>query len=155
MENLPYVYYAPSYGYGQSPFNPYNPYIPGAVFGPDGNFMGSQQFFINSQYQDCVPSSNYTHTDESGVCCPEVSNNQTEYEAANKSASLNKPSSHFPKHNLSSSSPPYTMVASEPPLSRPMNLKKVTDGAREYGRPFQPSASVRILSSHFPCLFYT
>lgn len=38
-ESLPNVYYIPSYGYVQSPYNPYNPSIPGAVMGTEASFI--------------------------------------------------------------------------------------------------------------------
>ncbi|KAG1338837.1 YTH domain-containing protein ECT4 [Cocos nucifera] len=57
-ESLPYVYYTPSYGYAQTPYNQYNPYIPGAVVGVDGTFIGSQQYF-SSPYQTPVSSPAY------------------------------------------------------------------------------------------------
>ncbi|KAK9136625.1 hypothetical protein Sjap_007219 [Stephania japonica] len=56
-ESLPYVYYTPTYGYGQSPYNPYNPYIPGAIVGVDGPFVGMQQYYTGSTYQH--PSQTY------------------------------------------------------------------------------------------------
>ncbi|KAJ6791586.1 YTH domain-containing family protein 1-like isoform X2 [Iris pallida] len=49
-ETYPYVYYPPNYGYAQSSYNPYNPYIPGAVIGVDGPFIGTQQYFTNPSY---------------------------------------------------------------------------------------------------------
>lgn len=59
-ENLPYVYYAPSYGYGQSDYNPYNPFIPGAVVGFDRPFIGTQQYFNSPiTYQQSVSSTPY------------------------------------------------------------------------------------------------
>lgn len=54
-ESLPYVYYTPSYGYAQSPFNPYNPYIPGAVMS-DNSYIGSQQYYAVSPYQSSSPA---------------------------------------------------------------------------------------------------
>ncbi|KAJ6794210.1 YTH domain-containing family protein 1-like isoform X2 [Iris pallida] len=49
-ESYPYVYCPPNYGYAQSSYNPYNPYIPGAVIGVDGPFIGTQQYFTNPSY---------------------------------------------------------------------------------------------------------
>ncbi|KAJ6832498.1 uncharacterized protein M6B38_344030 [Iris pallida] len=57
-ENLPYVYCPPNYEYAPSPYNPYNPYIPGAVMGTDGPFIGTQQYFNESSFQQSV-SPNY------------------------------------------------------------------------------------------------
>ncbi|EHA8588499.1 YTH domain-containing protein ECT4 [Cocos nucifera] len=58
-ENLPYVYYAPSYGYAESDYNPYNPFIPGAVIGVDSTFIGTQQYFSSPTYQRPVSSTPY------------------------------------------------------------------------------------------------
>ncbi|CAN8321222.1 unnamed protein product [Cochlearia groenlandica] len=56
-ENPPYVYYTPSYGYAQSPYNPFNPYIPGAAIGVDSTFAGSQQqFYSVPPYQNVAAS---------------------------------------------------------------------------------------------------
>lgn len=58
-ENMPYVYYTPGYGYGESPFNPYNPYIPGAIIGVDGTYVGTQPYYAVSPYHNAVSSSGY------------------------------------------------------------------------------------------------
>ena len=55
-ESSPYVYYSPNYGYAQSSYNPYNPYIPGAVIGGDGPVIGTEQYFSNPSYQLPVSS---------------------------------------------------------------------------------------------------
>ncbi|KAL4198773.1 hypothetical protein AMTRI_Chr03g47680 [Amborella trichopoda] len=52
-----YVYYAPTYGYAQSAYNPYNPYIPGAaVVGVDNLLIGSQPYYPGLVYP---PASGY------------------------------------------------------------------------------------------------
>lgn len=58
-ENLSYVYYTPSYGYGDSPFNPYNPYIPGAMIGVDGVYGGTQPYYTVSPYHNAISSPGY------------------------------------------------------------------------------------------------
>lgn len=58
-ENLPCVYYTPSYDYAQSPYNPFNPYIPGAIVGTDGPYMGTQQCFTNPPYLQTVSPPGY------------------------------------------------------------------------------------------------
>ncbi|OVA16703.1 YTH domain [Macleaya cordata] len=58
-ENLPYVYYTPTYGYAQSPYNPFNPYIPGAVIGADGSVVGTQPYYTGSTYQHPISSAAY------------------------------------------------------------------------------------------------
>ncbi|KAG6575149.1 YTH domain-containing protein ECT2, partial [Cucurbita argyrosperma subsp. sororia] len=58
-ENSSYVYYTPSYGYAQSQYNPYNPYIHGAVIGPDGSYLGAQQYYTIPSYDSSVSSPAY------------------------------------------------------------------------------------------------
>ncbi|CDY43306.1 BnaC06g01620D [Brassica napus] len=60
-ENSPYIYYTPSYGYAhaQSPYNPFNPYIPGA----DSPFVASQQFYPLPPYPTLASSSYAAHPD--------------------------------------------------------------------------------------------
>ncbi|CAN0855156.1 YTH domain-containing protein ECT2 [Linum grandiflorum] len=58
-ENLPYVCYTPSYGYAQSSYNPYNPYIPGAMVGVDDPYLGAQQYYALPPYQDSMSSAGY------------------------------------------------------------------------------------------------
>ncbi|CAN6467236.1 unnamed protein product [Victoria cruziana] len=59
-EGLPYVYYPPNYGYTQSTYNPFNPYIPGALIGMDGQFVGSQPYYSSTAYQHAMSSSSYS-----------------------------------------------------------------------------------------------
>lgn len=56
---FPYVYYTPSYGYTPSPYNPYNPFIPGAFEGAGGPVLGAQQYLPSSGYQQTVSSPAY------------------------------------------------------------------------------------------------
>jgi hypothetical protein len=55
-ENSPYICYTPSYGYAQSPYNPFNPYIPGASIGVDSAFVAPQQFYSIPPYQSVATS---------------------------------------------------------------------------------------------------
>ncbi|KAK7303636.1 hypothetical protein RJT34_14547 [Clitoria ternatea] len=55
-ESLPYVYY--SYGYEQSPYNAYNPYMPGAMIGVDGSFGGAHYYTLPN-YQNPVSAPGY------------------------------------------------------------------------------------------------
>ncbi|XP_020113836.1 uncharacterized protein LOC109727994 [Ananas comosus] len=58
-EGSPYVYYAPNYGYPQSHYNPYNPYMPSSVVGPDGSIIGMQQYLTNPAYHQQITSPSY------------------------------------------------------------------------------------------------
>lgn len=44
---------------GDTPFNPYNPYIPGAMLGVDGPLLGTQPYYPVSPYPNSVSSSGY------------------------------------------------------------------------------------------------
>ncbi|KAK8952605.1 hypothetical protein KSP39_PZI004321 [Platanthera zijinensis] len=57
-ESLPNVYYIPSYGYVQSPYNPYNPSIPGAVIGTEASFIETH-YPTNPPHQLVVSSPAY------------------------------------------------------------------------------------------------
>lgn len=57
-ESLPNVYYIPSYGYVQSPYNPYNPSIPGAVMGTEASFIETH-YPANPPHQLVVSSPAY------------------------------------------------------------------------------------------------
>ncbi|KAM7463191.1 hypothetical protein LguiA_031312 [Lonicera macranthoides] len=59
VESLPYVYYTPSYGYSQSAYNPYNPYIPGAMMGADVPFLVAQQYYTIPSYENAISSPAY------------------------------------------------------------------------------------------------
>ena len=50
-ETLPCMYYIPSHGYAQSPYNLYNPNIPGAMLGADDPFIGMQQYYDVPYYE--------------------------------------------------------------------------------------------------------
>ncbi|CAL9192151.1 unnamed protein product [Musa hybrid cultivar] len=58
-ENVPYVYYTPGYGYAQSPFNQCTPYVPSAVTGLDGPYVGAQQYLNIPSYRPPISSPAY------------------------------------------------------------------------------------------------
>ncbi|PKA51539.1 Cleavage and polyadenylation specificity factor CPSF30 [Apostasia shenzhenica] len=57
-ESLPNVYYIPSYGYVQSPYNPYNPTIPGAAVGTEASVVETH-YPANPPHQLLVSSPAY------------------------------------------------------------------------------------------------
>lgn len=57
-ESLPNVYYIPSYGYVQSPYNPYNPSIPGAIMGNEASYIETH-YPANPPHQLVVSSPAY------------------------------------------------------------------------------------------------
>ncbi|PSR92470.1 YTH domain-containing family protein [Actinidia chinensis var. chinensis] len=50
------MYYIPSHVYTQSPYNPYNPNIPGAMLGADDPFIGTQQYYNVPYYEYPISS---------------------------------------------------------------------------------------------------
>lgn len=66
QENVPLVYYSPGYGYPQPTYNPYNPYIPGAVLGMDSQFLSHQPYYTAPMYQHSVSSPGYFPSLQSG-----------------------------------------------------------------------------------------
>lgn len=60
------VYYTPGYGYPQPTYNPYNPYIPGAVLGMDSQFLGPQPYYTAPMYQHSVSAPGYFPSLQSG-----------------------------------------------------------------------------------------
>ncbi|KAL9259922.1 YTH domain-containing protein [Drosera capensis] len=66
-ESLPYVYYTPNYGYGETSYNPYNPYIPDALIGHDGTYLGTQSYYTLSPYQNSPSSSQYPSNAIKGI----------------------------------------------------------------------------------------
>ncbi|KAL8161902.1 hypothetical protein V2J09_013391 [Rumex salicifolius] len=125
-DNLPYVYYTPTYGYGESPFNPYNPYIPGAMIGVDGSYVGTQYYAL-SPYQNSVSSSSYFPVPV-----------QTKPEAAASSsvdplfdtASVRNRVTSESKRLQSSSSVPFTKNATKAGTSHSQSLMKISEGSR-------------------------
>ncbi|KAH9301062.1 hypothetical protein KI387_012645, partial [Taxus chinensis] len=62
-ENGSVVYYTPGYGYPpQTAYNPYNPYIPGAVMGGDGQFIGQRPYYNGPPYQHTGSSGYFPHS---------------------------------------------------------------------------------------------
>ncbi|XP_075085695.1 YTH domain-containing protein ECT4 isoform X2 [Nicotiana tabacum] len=111
-ENLPYMYYTPNYGYAESLFNPYNPYIPGAVAGVDGSYLGAQQYYAIPSYESNVSSPSYF---------PVVLLNTSDV-MANRAGTIvestvstaNRADVSRLKHNLSSASPTFTPAPFKP-----------------------------------------
>lgn len=55
-ESMPYVYYTPStYGYTQSSYNPYDPYVSGTMMN-DGSFVGQEQYYTIASSQNPASS---------------------------------------------------------------------------------------------------
>ncbi|XP_015574750.1 YTH domain-containing protein ECT4 isoform X1 [Ricinus communis] len=126
-ESLPYVYYTPSYGYAESPYNPYNPYIPGAMVGMDGSYVGAQQYYPITPYQDTVSSPGYFPV----VVQPDfIPNNLTEPLLDTGVAFTNRPDTRGLKHGLGSSSAAFPKSQIKPTSIQTKSLSKISEGQR-------------------------
>ncbi|CAA2988862.1 YTH domain-containing family 3-like isoform X1 [Olea europaea subsp. europaea] len=147
-ESLPYVYYIPGYGYAQSSYNPYNPYIPGAMMGVDGSFVGAQQYYSLPSYENPVPSPVYI---------PMIANSTTDPFVHNDS-SANRTDAPALKHNLFSKSPQFSptplgtasspinsiIQLSEEPKANPGSSKQPMTQGSVTSRSYPSSASSKI-----------
>ncbi|XP_017219131.1 YTH domain-containing protein ECT4 isoform X2 [Daucus carota subsp. sativus] len=105
-ENFPFLLYTPSYGYTQTPFNPYNPYIPGAMIGTDGSYIGSHQYYTVPSYENPLSSTGYyPMVVQSGPDVYPNSNPEGPEPFMDAAAFIaNRTDVPGPKHNLSSAS---------------------------------------------------
>ncbi|ERN20526.1 hypothetical protein AMTR_s00068p00196240 [Amborella trichopoda] len=58
-DNGSLMYYMPGYGFNQPGYNPYGPYMPGAVIGIDGQPLGQQLFYAGSMCPQPLSSPGY------------------------------------------------------------------------------------------------
>ncbi|CAA2963691.1 YTH domain-containing family 2 [Olea europaea subsp. europaea] len=116
---LPYVYYAPNYGYAQAPYNPYNPYIPGSMIGVDGPLVGGQQYHTVPSYEIPVSSTAYVPVAF-----------QSNLDIIDNAASVSQVDGQARKHNLSSKSPSFTRVSLGNGSSLTNSFRMVADGTR-------------------------
>ncbi|KAK4374501.1 hypothetical protein RND71_005178 [Anisodus tanguticus] len=110
-ESFPYVYYTPNYGYAQSSYNPYNPYIPGAVVGVDGPCTGPQHYYTIPPYEN-LGSPSYlpmVAPSSSGILA-----NPADPIMGSVISSTNRADDHRLKRNLSSTSPIFTPTSLGP-----------------------------------------
>ncbi|XP_059280852.1 YTH domain-containing protein ECT3 isoform X2 [Lycium ferocissimum] len=146
-ENLPYLYYTPNYEYAESAYNPYNPYIPGAVVGVDGSYLGAQQYYTISAYENNVSSPSYFP-----VVLPNTSDvmvNRADTVIESNISAANRADGSRLKHNLSSASPIFT-----PSLLRPAsghnNFNRGSESAKYNARSGkQPVMHGNIASDRF------
>ncbi|KAJ8560477.1 hypothetical protein K7X08_022337 [Anisodus acutangulus] len=110
-ESFPYVYYTPNYGYAESSYNPYNPYIPGAVVGVDGPCTGPQHYYTIPPYEN-LGSPSYlpmVAPSSSGILA-----NPADPIMGSVISSTNRADDHRLKRNLSSTSPIFTPTSLGP-----------------------------------------
>ncbi|KAM7498505.1 hypothetical protein LguiA_022919 [Lonicera macranthoides] len=134
VESLPYVYYTPSYGYSQSAYNPYNPYIPGAMMGADVPFLVVQQYYTIPSYENAISSPAYFPMVVQSI--PDINSNITSAHTAikadgpvfkNKSSPASAISTLNPQRNASSQATlprvPEGSKANVVPSKQPLNVK--------------------------------
>ncbi|PIN19454.1 putative high-glucose-regulated protein [Handroanthus impetiginosus] len=142
-ENLPFVYYTPSYGYGQSPYNPYNPYIPGAVIGVDGSVAAPQQYYALPSYESSVSSPAYVPVVVQSR--PDTVVNGIAESFIDNAVPVNKIDGIVAKPNLPSKSNASnaSLTAVGDASSRRNSLARVSEGSRANSGPGkQPAPSV-------------
>lgn len=127
-ESLPYVYYTPSYGYGESPYNPYNPYIPGAMIGLDGSIVAPPQYYALPSFENSVSPPAYVplvlpsrlDTVASGMTDSFIEN----------AVSVNKVDGSVAKYNLPSNAPNFSPAPVRDASSRRNSFASVPEGVR-------------------------
>ncbi|KAJ1418690.1 YTH domain [Sesbania bispinosa] len=125
-ESFPYVYYTPNYGFAQSPYNPFNPYIPGAMIGVDGPFGGAQQYYSIPNYQNPVSSPAYIPL----VVQPDNFPDSSIDSLFDNSASVSRPDGRGSKHKFNSASGAFTRNSSKPLSNQTSSLARVSEGRR-------------------------
>ncbi|KAL2528280.1 evolutionarily conserved C-terminal region 7 [Forsythia ovata] len=147
-ESIPYVYYTPSYEYAQSTYNPYNPYIPGAMMGVDGPFAGAQQYYTIPSHENPVSSPMYIpmvvqsrpDADVNGTIDPFI-----DY------TFVNRADGPALKHNLSTKSPIFSQTQLRNASSQTNSSTGVSKGTRENtGSSKQPMTHRSVTSRRFP-----
>ncbi|XP_010500320.1 PREDICTED: YTH domain-containing family protein 2 [Camelina sativa] len=124
-ENSPYICYTPSYGYAQSPYNPFNPYIPGASIGVDSPFVGPQQFYSFPPYQSVATSPTFVpYAIQPDIISTSSTNSLVETGSANRGRSDGRGSRH--RNDTSSGG----VQRNAPKLSAVNSLGKTPDKPR-------------------------
>ncbi|KAG9156798.1 hypothetical protein Leryth_019491 [Lithospermum erythrorhizon] len=125
-DSLPFVYYTPNYGYTQSLYNPYNPYIPGAMIGVDNPFLGSQQYYSVPAYDSAssayVPMMVQSMSDDP--------NSSTVSLAHSSASTVNRSGTLGLKHNMPSTSTNFNSSAIRPASSRTTLFQWSSEGKR-------------------------
>lgn len=123
---MPYVYYSPNYGYTQSPFNPYNPYIPGAVIGADGSIISPQQYYALPSYENPVTSASYLPVVFQPR--PDAVANGIVDSFIDTAGSFNKADGLGSKHNLALNTPNSSLTAMGDASGRRNSFAKMSEG---------------------------
>ncbi|KAM5568604.1 hypothetical protein ABKV19_016250 [Rosa sericea] len=140
-ESLPYVYYTPGYGYAQTSYNPYNPYIPGAMIGVDG-----QQYYTVPPYQNSVSSPAYVPF----VAQPDVIPNSSPDSLYDTGTSINRPGGRGLKYNLNSAAGAFPNTP-KPSSNQMSPLTRLLERPRGNVGPSKPAVTHGSVSSgRFP-----
>lgn len=128
-ENMQYGYYTPTYGMSEAAYNPYNPYIPGAVIGADGQYYGTQPYYTVSPYQNSVPSSGYFPVAMQSR--PDaIASSSVDASFDTVPSSVNHVTSSASKHGQSSSSVTLAKNPSKIAHGHSQSIAKASDGSR-------------------------
>lgn len=125
-ETFPFLYYTPTYGYGQYT---YNPYIPGAMVGVDGQFLGAQQYYTIPSYEN--PSSAPAYfpmvvQSRSDL----IANNTTDPFLHTTTSTANRADRSGLKQNISSASSALSSNLLGPASSQASSMMMVSDGTK-------------------------
>lgn len=149
-ENFPYLYSTPGYGYSRTSYNPYNPYIPGAMIGMDGSYIGSQQYYTVPSYENTGSTPGYyPMVVQSG---PDVFANST-HEAFVDAAAYIANRTDVPgfKHSLSSASASFKMNPSKITSDLTNSFTRTSNGSRiSVGPSKQPFTHGSVPSIGYP-----
>lgn len=145
-ESLPYLYYVPGYGYGQSSLNPYNPYIPGAGIGAEGSFVAPPQYYALPSYESSAVLPAYQPVVQSRS--NNMANGVTDT-FSDKGLSGNQAHGQNAKHNLLSNIHRSSRAVADSSSTERNTLAGASDGSRANNGPFkQPVPSYN--SGSFP-----
>lgn len=138
-ENSSYVYYTPSYGYAQSQYNPYNPYIHGAMIGPDGPYLGAQQFYTIPSYESSVSSPAYVPV----IVQPDIVPNSS-IDLIDPSINRSNGNGRMQKNESSGS---FSRNASKPALDQRNSLARLSEVPRANVGPSKQSVTLGSISA--------
>ncbi|KAL3508217.1 hypothetical protein ACH5RR_033599 [Cinchona calisaya] len=125
-ENFPLLYYTPNYGYAESLYNPYNPYIPGAVVGVDGPFLGAQQYYTIPSYEN--PSSSPAYVPVVQSRSDLLTSNTTDPFIHSTTSTANRADGPGLKHSISSASSASVSTFLGPASNQTYSFPRLSDG---------------------------
>lgn len=124
-ESVPYVYYTPSFGYAEPPYNPYNPYVPSVMIGVDSSFVGAQQYYNIPPYQNSASSGYVPIIVQSDMTSPQA--------LLNAGTANFRSEGRSSKNNFASPSATFNNRNSSKTSNHANSLNRLSDGAKDAG----------------------